>query len=168
MKKLLLVCVMMLATTMVSAASLKIGFVNMNQLLQEAPQVQAINSKLQDRFSAPKKELDDLGNSIKEQEKEIKRNELLMTESKLKKSKENLLEQIKQYREKEAKLAKELQTMQNQELAVFRDVVRKVIGEMAEQEKFDLILNDGVMYAGDSLNVTDKLLERLKKQAQAK
>jgi outer membrane protein len=158
----------MLASTMASAASPKIGFVNMNQLLKEAPQVEAINNKLQDRFSAPKKELDDLGNSIKEQEKEIKRNELLMTESKLKKSKENLLEQIKQYREKEAKLAKELQAMQNQELAVFRDVVRKVIGEMAEQEKFDLILNDGVMYADESLNVTDKLLERLKKQAPAK
>lgn len=168
MKKLSLICILMLASTMVSAASLKIGFVNMNQLLKEAPQVEAINNKLQERFSAPKKELDDLGNSIKEQEKEIKRNELLMTESKLKKSKENLLEQIKQYREKEAKLAKELQTMQNQELAVFRDVVRKVIGEMAEQEKFDLILNDGVMYAGESLNVTDKLLARLKKQAQAK
>jgi len=91
-----------------------------------------------------------------------------MTESKLKKSRENMMEQIKQYREKEAKLAKELQTMQNQELAVFRDVVRKELSAMAEQEKFDLILNDGVMYADKSLNITDKLLERLKKQAKAK
>jgi len=158
----------MLATSVVSAADLKVGFVNMNQLLKEAPQVEAINKKLQDRFSTPKKELDELGNTIKEQEKEIKRNELLMTESKLKKSRENMMEQIKQYREKEAKLAKELQTMQNQELAVFRDVVRKELSAMAEQEKFDLILNDGVMYADKSLNITDKLLERLKKQAKAK
>ena len=140
----------------------------MNQLLKEAPQVQEINKKLQDRFSKPKKELDELGESIQKQEKEIKRNELLMTESKLEKSKQNLLAQIKQYREDEAKLAKELQAMQNQELAVFRDVVRKVISEMAEEEKFDLILNDGVMYAGKNLNVTDKLLERLKKQAEKK
>jgi len=158
----------MLATSVVSAADLKVGFVNMNQLLKEAPQVEAINKKLQDRFSKPKKELDELGNTIKEQEKEIKRNELLMTESKLKKSRENMMEQIKQYREKEAKLAKELQTMQNEELAVFRDVVRKELSAMAEQEKFDLILNDGVMYADKSLNITDKLLERLKKQAKAK
>jgi len=78
------------------------------------------------------------------------------------------MEQIKQYREKEAKLAKELQTMQNQELAVFRDVVRKELTAMAEKEKFDLILNDGVMYADKSLNITDKLLERLKKQAKAR
>jgi len=167
-KKLLLACVLVLATSAVSAADLKVGFVNMNQLLKEAPQVEAINKKLQDRFSKPKKELDELGNTIKEQEKEIKRNELLMTESKLKKSRENMMEQIKQYREKEAKLAKELQTMQNEELAVFRDVVRKELSAMAEQEKFDLILNDGVMYADKSLNITDKLLERLKKQAKAK
>ena len=166
MKKLFLFCALMLGSSLSLAADLKVGFVNMNQLLKEAPQVQAINNKLQEQFSAPKKELDELGESIQKQEKEIKRNELLMTENKLKKSKQDLLEQIKQYREKEAKLGKELQAVQNQELAVFRDVVRKVISEMAEQEKFDLILNDGVMYADKALNITDKLLERL--QAQAK
>lgn len=150
--------------SLATAADLKIGFVNMNLLLKEAPQVQKINKKLQDRFSAPKQELDKLGKTIQEQEKEIKRNELLMTESKLKKSKQDLVEQIRQYREKEAKLGKELQAMQNQELAVFRDVVRKVISEMAKEEDFDLIINDGVMYADDALNITDKLLERLNKQ----
>ena len=102
MKKLLLLSSLMLVSFSLSAASLKIGFVNMNKLLQQAPQVEAINKKLQERFSAPKKELDELGETIQKQEKEIKRNELLMTESKLQKSKQNLLEQIKQYREKES------------------------------------------------------------------
>lgn len=164
MRKFLLVICIALMPSLATAADLKIGFVNMNLLLKEAPQVQKINKKLQDRFSAPKQELDKLGKTIQEQEKEIKRNELLMTESKLKKSKQDLVEQIRQYREKEAKLGKELQAMQNQELAVFRDVVRKVISEMAKEEDFDLIINDGVMYADDALNITDKLLERLNKQ----
>ena len=157
----------MLVSSLSFAADLKIGFVNMNRILNEAPQVKAINAKLQERFSAPKKELDELGESIQKQEKEIKRNELLMTESKLKKSKQNLIEQIKQYREKEAKLGKELQAVQNQELQGFKQVIGKVITEMAEQEKFHIIFNDGVMYADKSLNVTDKLLERLKSQAKS-
>ena len=158
---------LMLVSSLSFAADLKIGFVNMNRILNEAPQVKAINAKLQERFSAPKKELDELGESIQKQEKEIKRNELLMTESKLKKSKQNLIEQIKQYREKEAKLGKELQAVQNQELQGFKQVIGKVITEMAEQEKFHIIFNDGVMYADKSLNVTDKLLERLKSQAKS-
>ena len=162
MKKLLLLSSLMLMSFSLSAASLKIGFVNMNKLLQ-----QAINNKLQERFSEPKKELDELGESIQQQEKEIKRNELMMTESKLKKSKQNLLEQIKQYREKESKLAKELQAMQNQELNAFKKVVAKEISEMAKKEKFDLIINDGVMYVTDSLDITEKFLGRLKEQAKS-
>ena len=59
MKKLLLLSSLMLMSFSLSAASLKIGFVNMNKLLQQAPQVEAINNKLQERFSEPKKELDE-------------------------------------------------------------------------------------------------------------
>ena len=165
MKKIILFMLLAIASLQVSAANLKIGFVNMKVLLNQAPQVEEINKKLQERFSAPKKELDDMAVSIQDLEKEIKRNELMMTESKLKKSKENLLEKIRDYREKEAALAKELQTVQNQELAIFRDIVRDVLNEMAEQEKYDLILNDGVMYADKGLNITDKLLERLRNKA---
>ncbi len=168
MKKMICLFALMLAAFSVSAAEMKIGFVNMNLLLKEAPQVEAINKKLQERFGAPKKELDELGQSIQKQEQELKRDELLMTESKLKEGKKNLLEQIKVYREKEAKLAKELQALQGQELKVFQEVVRKEISAMAEEEKFDLILNDGVMYAAKSINVTDQLLDRLKKQAKSK
>jgi outer membrane protein len=152
----------------VSAAEVKIGFVNMNLLLKEAPQVVAINEKLQDQFGTQKKELDGLAESIQKQEQELKRNELLMTEARLKEGKKNLLEQIKEYRGKEAKLAKQVQALQNKELAVFREVVRNEISAMAKEDKFDLILNDGVMFAAESLNITDKLLERLKKQAKSK
>ena len=164
MKKLLFIALMMLSIQPVLAKELKVGFVNMQILLTKAPQVVIINKRLQDRFNGPKKELDELAASIQEQEKEIKRNELLMTESKLKKSKQELVEKIKRFREQEAALAKELKAMQNQELAVFRDVVRKVLKEMAEKENFDLILNDGVMYASESLDITAKLLDKLKLQ----
>ena len=167
MKKFLFVGLMMLLALPVTAKELKIGFVNMQILLNQAPQVIVINKKMQDRFSQPKKELDDLAKTIKDEEKEIKRNELMMTESKLQKSKQDLIEKIKKYREKESALAKQLQTVQNEELAGFRKVVRKVLTEMAESEKYDLILNDGVMYAGESLDITSKLLDRLKKQATA-
>ena len=88
-----------------------------------------------------------------------------MTESKLKKSKESLIGKIKEFREKEAKLANEIQAVQNQELAVFRDVVRNVLTDMAKTDKYDLILSDGIMYVDPKHDITDKILGRLKKEA---
>lgn len=151
----------MLLSFSLSAKELKIGFVNMKTLLTQAPQVEEINEKLQKRFGDPKKELDALGESIKKMEKDFKRDQLMMTESKLQKSKENIVESVKKYREMEAQLAKELQTVQNQELAVFRDEVRKVLDKIAENEKYDLIFNEGVIHASKTVDITDRLLKKL-------
>ncbi len=164
MKKFILLVSVLLFSGSANAADLKIGVVNMNRL-NEAPQVEAINKLLQDRFSQPRDELRKIHDELQDEEKEIKRNELLMTESKLKKSKEGLIAKIKDFREREAKLASEIQAVQNQELAVFRDVVRNVLTEMAKTEKYDLIVSDGIMYANPKLDITDKILERLKQEA---
>ncbi len=145
------------------ASDLKIGFVNMKRLLSDAPQIEKINKKLQKRFNEPKKELEDMADSIRQMEKDFKRDQLMMTESKLTKSKENLIKKVKKFRELEARLGKELQTVQNQELAVFRNIVTDVLNELAKKEKYDLIMNDGVMYADKSLDITDKMLAALRK-----
>ena len=97
MKKSFIILLITMFSLPVHAQSLKVGYVNMKVLLTQAPQVEEINKKLQDRFGDPKKELDEMADSIQQLEKEIKRNELMMTESKLKKSKQNLLEKIKQH-----------------------------------------------------------------------
>jgi len=145
------------------ADGLKIGFVNMKRLLSEAPQIEEINKKLQKRFNEPKKELEDMADTIRQMEKDFKRDQLMMTESKLTKNKENLIEKVKQFRELEARLGKELQTVQSQELAVFRNIVTDVLNKLAKKEKYDLIMNDGVMYADKALDITDKMLAELKK-----
>lgn len=163
MKKLFLLTSLLLFSASVNAVDLKIGVVNMNRL-NEAPQVEAINKILQERFSKPRDELKKMHDELQDEEKEIKRNELLMTESKLKKSKENLIAKIKEFREREAKLASEIQAVQNQELAVFRDVVRNVLTDMAKTDNYDLILSDGIMYVNPKHDITDKILDRLKKE----
>jgi outer membrane protein len=145
------------------AADLKIGVVNMKRLLTEAPQVEVISQKLQKQFSGPKKELEALAESIKKMEKDFKRDQLMMTESKLTKNKQKLVSEIKKIREMSERLNKEFQTVQNQELAVFRDVVSNVLNRLAKQEKYDLILNDGVIHASKALDMTDLILAELKK-----
>ncbi|MDH5767184.1 MAG: OmpH family outer membrane protein [Gammaproteobacteria bacterium] len=146
-------------------AAVKIGYVDMKRLLTEAPQIEAINKRLHDRFSKPKQELEKMAASLQQQEKDLKRDALLMTESKLTSNKQKIMEDFKAFREKEATLTKELQEVQNRELSAFRDVTRDVLSKLAKEGDYDLIVGEGVIYAADKIDITNQLLERLKQIA---
>ena len=164
MKKLITLFVLLFSISfnLSASASVKIGYVNMKRLLTEAPQIEAINKRLHDRFNEPKKELESLAESLQQQEKDLKRDALLMTESKLTSNKQKLMEDFKTFREKEAQLTKELQEVQNQELSVFRDVARDVLSKLAEEGNYDLIVSEGVIYAAEKIDITNQILDRLK------
>ena len=75
--------ILMLASTNVMAAGdLKIGFVSVEKILTEAPQVKAINESMLERFGGRKTELEKMEKEINEMQENYKRNELVMTEDK--------------------------------------------------------------------------------------
>lgn len=141
----------------------KIGFVNVTKLFNEYAKVKGIDKMIESKFTAPKKEIEALVVDIKSLEKEIKTNELLMTESKLTASRKKLSDMVGEYREKGMKLEKELQDVRNEEMTAFRKIVFEVTQKYATEKKYDLIVNEGVMYAADSINITDELLSLINK-----
>jgi len=143
----------------------KIGFVNVTMLFSEYAKVKGIDKMIESKFNAPKKEIEALITDIKSLEKEIKTNELLMTESKLTASRNKLKDMVGEYREKGTKLEKELQVVRNEEMDAFRKVVFSVTKKYATEKKYDLIVNEGVMFAADSINITDAILENVIKEA---
>lgn len=162
MKKYLLLLTLLIPVTGF-ADTMKVGVVDVMRLFNEYAKLTGIDDKLQTRFATPKKELETLAKDIEAQEKQLKANEVMMTESKNKKAKENLIEKVKQYREKEAALTKDFQAMRNQELSTFREVVMGVTQKLAKDENYNLIMQaDGVMYVDDTYNITTKVLTRLK------
>jgi len=151
--------------TPVAGFAQKIGFVNVNILFNEYAKVKGIDKMLEAQFDGPKKDLEKRVVEIKSLEKEIKTNELLMTESKLKSSKEKLNKMIQEYREKGAGLEQELKVVRNKEMTEFRKIVFEVTKKYADEKKYDLILNEGVMYAADNVNLTDDISSRVNKAA---
>jgi len=101
---------------------------------------------------------------INDMQEDFKRNELVMTEDKLNEMKDNIIGKIQDFKQKEAVLQQEVATVRNQELAVLQQSVRSIIEEIAKDDKFDLILtSEGVAYANEDLDISDKVLERMKK-----
>jgi outer membrane protein len=159
-----LLLLLFVSASATAAASPKIGYVSVEKILTEAPQVQAVNDSMLERFGGRKTELQEMEKEINDMQEDFKRNELVMTEDKLNEMKDNIIGKIQDFKQKEAMLQQEVATVRNQELAELQQSVRSIIEEIAKADKFDLILtSEGVAYANEDLDISDKVLERMKK-----
>jgi len=156
--------ILLFASANVMAASApKIAYVSVEKILTEAPQVQAVNDSMLERFGGRKTELQEMEKEINEMQENYKRNELVMTEDKLNELKNSVIAKIQEFKQKEAVLQQEVATVRNQELAVLQQSVRSIIEDIAKAEKYDLILtSEGVAYANEKLDISNKVLERMK------
>ena len=148
--------------TNANAADLKIGHVEVERLLREAPQVEEINAKMLDRFGSQKTELDTAEKEIQELQGNYKRNELVMTEDKLNELKNGIISKVQIFKQKQAVLQQEVATMRSQEVAVLQETIRGVIDEIAKGGKYDLIVGEGVLHSSEKYKITDKVLEKMR------
>ena len=156
---------LMFASANVTAANApKIGYVSVEKILTDAPQVKAVNDSMLERFGGRKSELQEAEKEINEMQENYKRNELVMTEDKLNELKNSIITKIQEFKQKEAVLQQEVATVRNQELAVLQQSVRSIIQDIAKSDKYDLILtSEGVAYANEKLDISKKVLERMNK-----
>jgi outer membrane protein len=159
-----LIILLFASANVAAAGAPKVGYVSVEKILTEAPQVQAVNDSMVERFGGRKTELQEMEKEINELQENYKRNELVMTEDKLNELKNEIIGKIQDFKQKEAMLQQEVATVRNQELAVLQQSVRSIIEEIAKSEKFDLILtSEGVAYANEKLDISDKVLNRMQK-----
>ncbi|RDH85265.1 MAG: hypothetical protein DIZ80_02285 [endosymbiont of Galathealinum brachiosum] len=141
----------------VSGYALKIGYVNPNILLSEYAEATGIEKKLEAQFNGPKQAIDDKATAIKALEKEIKTNELLMTENKLIASKTKVAKMFAEYKQMALALETKLKEVRKKEMQVFGKVVNTVVKKYATENKYDFVVNEGVLYVDDKSNITDDI-----------
>lgn len=164
MKKIvsMMVLGLMLITPVASYAQ-KIGYVVANNVFVEYDKKHGISEKIKAQFAGKQKELEDLNAKLVAQDKEIKTNALLMTESKLEDSKKKLQKMVIEFRQKEMGVQKEYQKAQNAEMGKFSKVVSEIINDYGKEKGYDIILRDGAAYVADSVNITSDIIAQLKK-----
>ena len=156
--KLAMTFILLIFSAGLSAEGLKIGVVNMVKLTSDAPQAKDINQKLQEAVTEPKKELEQMAEDIKAMGKKIKKDELMMAPSRLEKANEEYRQKVMQFKEKELAFNQGIQNAQNRASAVFGKIVMKVVNQIAKQEKYDLIMHEGIIYVDPKHDITDKVL----------
>jgi len=142
-----------------AAADIKIGFVDIPYLIDEAPQAQAASSRLEREF-APRQEL------IKGQKEEIEKLRNELDDESLDSAERAVIE--REYRKTERRMKRdeqefreELNIQKNQEFKQVRVYVLDAIATFAKKHNYDMIISDGVLFANKTVDVTDKVLVEL-------
>ncbi|HJW81345.1 MAG TPA: OmpH family outer membrane protein [Acidiferrobacterales bacterium] len=145
-------------------ADLKVGYVNAVRVIEEAPQGVAALKKLEAEFSQRDKGLVALQNRIRQLDEELQKNVPAQKETDRRARERESLALKRELKRATTEFREDYNQRRNEELAVLQQVVRKAILDIAKQEKYDLVLHEGTVYASDSIDITEKVLKKLGKQ----
>ncbi len=150
------------------AAEYKIGFVEVARILSQSPQIAAIRDKLKKEFSRRDDELLAQGKQIKTLTEQFKRDGAVMSDSESKRLEKDIVSRRRKLKNAQTAFQEDLSVRQNEELQKIRKQIAEIIQTISKEGKFDLVLESGVVYASDRANITDKVLERMKKDFSGK
>jgi outer membrane protein len=145
----------------VFAKELKIGVVNSAVLLDRAPQAEAARKQLEREFSSREKEIVDAQKSAASLEEKLSRDGSTMTESERSRDERELNRRMRELQRLQTEFRDDLNLRKNEELSKLQRQIYDVILDMAKNDGYDLILSDGVVYAGKDVDVTELVLKRL-------
>ena len=150
-----------------AAQELKIGYVNSERVMRESNPAKAAQAKLQAEFSKREKELDDSANRLKAAADKLQKDEPTLSEAEKGRRNRDLVEQDRDLQRKRREFQEDLNQRRNEELAVVVERANKVIKQIFDSEKYDVILQD-VVFASSKVDITDKVIKALNAASPAK
>lgn len=146
------------------AAEFKIGYVNAVRVIEQAPQGKAALKRLENEFSPRDKQLIRMQDRIKAIEGELEKNSLVLKESDRQAKEREIFSLKRDLKRATQEFREDYNLRRNEELLALQKIVHKAIVDIAKQEKYDLILHEGVIYAGDRIDITEQILKTLGKK----
>lgn len=157
----LLAALLCLTTVMpVAANELKIGFVRIDRILREAGPAKKAQAKLEKEFQPRLSEVQKLEKQAKDMQTQLEKDSVTMSESDRRNREGELSRVSRELQRLQRQYREELTARQNEEFAQVMERANKVVQQLAEQEKFDLILQEAV-FISPRIDITDKVLKVL-------
>ena len=149
-----------LASLAASAQEFKIGIVNLDRIVRESGPAKAAQTKLEQEFAKREKEINDLGNQIKNLSDRLERDAPTLAESQRAARQKQLVDQARDFQRKRREFQEDLNARKNEELQLIIDRANRAVKALAESEKFDLIIQEAV-YINPKHDITDRVIKSL-------
>jgi outer membrane protein len=142
------------------AQSPKIGFVNTERVFREAAPAKRAQQKLEREFAARNAELAKLEKQGRDLQAELERDNVTMSDAVRREKERQLADASRSFQRLQRELREDLNQRRNEALAGVQESATRVINQIAEQERFDLILQEAV-FASGKIDITDKVIKAL-------
>lgn len=148
------------AAPMAQAQELKIGYVNSDKVMRESAPAKAATTRLEAEFTRRDKELNDLGARLKASSDRLEKDAPTLAESERARRQRELVEQDREFQRRRRELQEDFNQRRNEELAAVIERANRVIKQIAEAEKYDLIVQEAVHWS-PRVDITDKVIRAL-------
>jgi outer membrane protein len=149
-----------MASTTLLAEDFRVGFINTDRIFREANTAKVAQTKLEQEFSKREKELVDLGNSLKSNSEKLERDLPTLSETQRTTKQRQLADQDREFQRKRREFQEDLNARKNEELQMVLEKANKVVKQVAEAEKYDLILQEAV-YINPKHDITEKVIKAI-------
>ncbi|MEO7742802.1 MAG: OmpH family outer membrane protein [Usitatibacter sp.] len=142
------------------AAEMKIGFVNTERVFREAAPAKRAQQVLEREFSARNAELSKVEKQGRDLQQELERENVTMPESARREKERQLADISRNFQRVQREIREDLNLRRNEELAKVQERATRVINQIAEQEKFDLVIQEAV-FASSRIDITERVIRAL-------
>ncbi|MDR9435288.1 MAG: OmpH family outer membrane protein [Thiohalophilus sp.] len=145
-------------------AETRIGFVNISLVLKKAPQADAARQKLENEFAPRDEKIVAMQKKLKQLEEELARDADIMSDEVRKKKERQIVLEKREIERTREEFNEDLNIRRNDELNRLQKLVYDTIVTLAKDKNYDLVVGDNVIYAAESVDLSEQVLERLNAQ----
>ena len=146
----------------------KFGFVHTERILRDSVPAVRAQKKIEGEFQKRDRELAGIAEQLKRLQAEIDKDAMTMSESQRRAKEREFGELNREFQRKQREFREDLNQRRNEELAQVVEQANRVIRQIAEQEKFDIIFQEMPAYVSPRIDITDKVIKALEGKPPAK
>ena len=161
MKKLITFLALLSFTFVAYAADLKIGIVDVNKILKDAPQTISANKKLEKEFSSRTEKLKSKIKTLEADGKKYQKESLTMSDDQREKAERGLQQRRIEIQRDERELREDMDLRRREEIGDLQEKINITIDKMAADEGYDLILYNGIAFASSKVDITNAVIKAL-------
>lgn len=149
------------------AEDIRIGAINFIRILDQAPQAEAVRAQIEKEFAPRDRELVAAQKKLKDMEDRLAKDAAIMSESERSNLERDIINARRDLKRGQDEFRDDLTFRRNEEIKKIQEEVLNAIQLVAKQNNYDVVLSDGVLYATPKVDMTQLVIDFLKKKAPA-
>ncbi len=141
-----------------SAQETKIGVVSLQAIVERAPQTKSVMDALREEFAPREREIVAKQKEIEDLQAKVQKDLAVMGETERRNAEKNLRDLGREFERMRTEYQEDSNLRQNEEFGVLQRSVLKEVQDYAQEQGYDLIVGDGVLYVSSAVNITEDVL----------